>query len=110
MEIRYRNGSKGTVQRRQLPLTAYTFTDYKAQGQTLQPVIIDIARPPSGGLNAFNAYVAISRGKSCSMVRFLRDFDSSIFTNHPNIDLAECNKRLESLNDETKVRYAAGGW
>ncbi|KAF8501851.1 hypothetical protein JB92DRAFT_2741209 [Gautieria morchelliformis] len=65
MRITYGNGRKGTIHRRQLSLTAtYAFTDYKAQGQTLQPVIIDIGNPPSGGLNAFNACIAISRGRS----------------------------------------------
>jgi hypothetical protein len=56
MKIRYTDGN-----RRQLPITAaYAFTDYKAQGQSLEPVIINIGNPPSGGLNTFNAYVAIS--------------------------------------------------
>ncbi|KAF8526431.1 hypothetical protein JB92DRAFT_2700307 [Gautieria morchelliformis] len=96
------------MHRRQLPITgAYAFTDYKAQGQTLQPVIIDIGNPPTGGLNAFNAYVTISRGRSCSTVILLRDFDSSIFTNHLNADLAERDKRLEKLNEETRRRYEA---
>ncbi|KAI6031186.1 hypothetical protein BKA83DRAFT_4044971, partial [Pisolithus microcarpus] len=35
------------------------FTDYRSQGQTLQSVIVDIATPPSGGLNLFNLYVAL---------------------------------------------------
>ncbi|KAF8511393.1 hypothetical protein JB92DRAFT_2831208 [Gautieria morchelliformis] len=61
MQITYHNGRRSTVYRKQLSLTpAYAFTNYKAQGQTLQPVIVDIGNPPTGGLNAFNAYVAIS--------------------------------------------------
>ncbi|KAJ3995131.1 hypothetical protein F5050DRAFT_1574222, partial [Lentinula boryana] len=40
---------------------AYAFTDYRAQGQTIAPVIIDIASPPTGSLNLFNIYVALSR-------------------------------------------------
>jgi hypothetical protein len=111
MEICYPNSWKSTVHRKQLPITAtYAFIDYKAQGQTLQPVIVDIRNPPSGGLNAFNAYVAISQGRSCDMLRLLHDFNSSIFTKHPNVDLAECNKRLEILDKETEWRYARGGW
>ncbi|KAF8845321.1 hypothetical protein BDN67DRAFT_961632 [Paxillus ammoniavirescens] len=40
---------------RQLPLTAaYAFTDYRAQGKTINPVIVDIGTP-------FNVYVALSR-------------------------------------------------
>ncbi|KIK16994.1 hypothetical protein PISMIDRAFT_112290 [Pisolithus microcarpus 441] len=50
------------VRRLQFPITpAYAFTDYHAQGQTISSVIVDIARPPSGGLNLFNLYVALSR-------------------------------------------------
>ncbi|KAF8521802.1 hypothetical protein JB92DRAFT_2707025, partial [Gautieria morchelliformis] len=89
---------------------AYAFTDYKVQGQTLQPVVVDIGNPPSGGLNAFNVYVAISRGRSRSMIRLLRNFNSNIFTTHPNVDLANCDERLEILNKETEIRYNAGKW
>ena len=52
-----------TVTRCQLPLTlAYAFTDYRSQGQTLEPVIVDIGSPPFGRLTPFNVYVALSRG------------------------------------------------
>ncbi|KAH9170390.1 hypothetical protein EDB89DRAFT_1853550, partial [Lactarius sanguifluus] len=42
---------------------AYAFTDYKSQGQTMECVIVDIVKPPSGGLTPFNAYVTISRSR-----------------------------------------------
>ena len=58
-----KNGTKMTVTRYQLPLTlAYAFTDYRSQGQTLEPVIVDIGPPPYGRLTPFNVYVALSRG------------------------------------------------
>jgi hypothetical protein len=42
-----------TVHRKQFPLTgAYAFTDYRAQGQTIPYVLVDIASP-TGGLNLF---------------------------------------------------------
>ncbi|EIM82415.1 uncharacterized protein STEHIDRAFT_64972 [Stereum hirsutum FP-91666 SS1] len=41
--------------------SAYAFTDYRAQGQTIPYVLIDIAQPPSNGLSLFNLYVALSR-------------------------------------------------
>lgn len=57
------DGMKVTVNRRQIPLTpTYTFTDYRSQGQTLEPVIVDIAPPPHSQLTPFNVYVALSRG------------------------------------------------
>ena len=37
----------------------YTFTDYKSQGQTIEYVIIDIGRPPTGSLSPFSVYVAL---------------------------------------------------
>ena len=50
-----------TVRRRQFPTTAaYAFTDYRSQGQTLSAVVVDIASPPTAGLNLFNLYVALS--------------------------------------------------
>ena len=58
-----KDGSKITVNRTQLPLTlAYAFTDYRSQGQTLDPVIVDIGPPPYGHLTPFNIYIALSRG------------------------------------------------
>jgi hypothetical protein len=44
------------------------------------------------------------------MLRLLRDFNSTIFTKHPDLDLAECDKRLEELDKETEIRYEKGGW
>ena len=41
-----KDGNKITVNRTQLPLTlAYAFTDYRAQGQTIEPVVVDIGPP-----------------------------------------------------------------
>ncbi|KAF8998627.1 hypothetical protein BDZ89DRAFT_1028204 [Hymenopellis radicata] len=62
-----------SVKQRQFPVTlAYTFTDYRAQGQTIVPVIIDLATPPGGALNLFNIYVALSRSSGRHAVRLLR--------------------------------------
>ncbi|KAI6025363.1 hypothetical protein BKA83DRAFT_4052165 [Pisolithus microcarpus] len=42
---------------------AYAFMDYRAQGQTIPFVIVDIATPPSGGLSLFNLYIALSQSR-----------------------------------------------
>ncbi|KAF8516495.1 hypothetical protein JB92DRAFT_2252791 [Gautieria morchelliformis] len=61
-----------TVTRTQLPITAaYTFTDYRSQGQTIPTVIVDIATPPTGGLTPFNAYVQLSHSSDASSIRLL---------------------------------------
>ncbi|TFK61796.1 hypothetical protein BDN72DRAFT_731851, partial [Pluteus cervinus] len=47
---------------------AYSFTDYRAQGQTLSSVLIDISKPPCGALTLFNLYVALSRRHSAELL------------------------------------------
>lgn len=80
-----KGGQKITVNRTQLPLTlAYAFTDYRSQGQTLQPVMIDIGPPPHGHLTPFNIYVALSRGTSRDNIRLLHDFDETLLQQHPS--------------------------
>jgi hypothetical protein len=55
-----------------VPITStYTFTDYCLQGQTIFPVMVDPATPPSGGLSLFNLYVTLSRSTGRSTIRLL---------------------------------------
>ncbi|KAF8344110.1 uncharacterized protein EI90DRAFT_2901729 [Cantharellus anzutake] len=51
--------------------SAYTLTDYRAQGQTIKYVMIDLAPPPAGGLIPFNAYVALSQSSGRNMIWLL---------------------------------------
>ena len=98
-----KNGQKLTVSRTQLPLTlAYAFTDYRSQGQTLEPVIVDIGPPPHGYLTPFNIYVALSRGTGRDNIRLLRDFDSTLLEQHPCEFLRLEDERLKNLNETTK--------
>lgn len=102
-------GAKTTITRRQLALTAsYAFTDYRAQGQTIEYVIIDLGRVPSGSLSPFNAYVALSRSRGRENIRLLRDFDDKLFTTHPSNELRAEDERLENLDHVTKEKYKAG--
>ena len=92
-----------TIRRRQLPVTpAYSFTDYRSQGQTLSHSIIDIATPPSGGLTPFNVYVALSRGRGRDNIRLLRDFDEKLLMSHPCEYLRVEDERLMRLDVETE--------
>ena len=98
-----------TIEREQYALTAaYAFTDYKAQGQTMESVIIDLGKTPSGKLTAFNMYVALSRGRGRSRIRLLRDFDDRLFTTHPSEELREEDDRLDRLAESTIRRYRRG--
>lgn len=95
-----------SIIRRQIPLTsAYAFTDYRSQGQTMDAAIVDIARPPTGSITPFNAYVALSRSSGRDTIRLLRDFDETLFTKTPCNKLAAEDKRLRTLNTETLQEY-----
>ncbi len=92
-------GIQRTVHRRQYPITpAYAFTDYSAQGQTLPYVLVDIASPPTGGLNLFNVYVALLRSSGRETIRLLRDFDDEAFTQAHDAELTLEDERLEELD------------
>ena len=91
-----RSSKRFKVERRQYAMTAgYTFTDYKSQGQTIEYVIIDIGRPPTGSLSPFSVYVVLSRSRGRDTIRLLRDFDPNLFQNHPSEALRQDMKRLE---------------
>ncbi|KAF8673089.1 helicase family, partial [Rhizoctonia solani] len=93
-----------TVERWQFPITpAYAFTDYRAQGQTIPAVLVDIATPPTGGgLNAANIYVALSRSSGRKTIRLLRDFDENIFAKPIDYNLMKEDERQEELDKKTE--------
>jgi hypothetical protein len=94
------------IRRRQLAITAgYAFTDYKSQGQTIEYVIIDIGKPPTGTLSPFSVYVALSRSRGRDTIRLLRDFDENLFTTHPSEALRVEMLRLEELDRITEREY-----
>jgi hypothetical protein len=59
------------------------FTDYKSQ-ETIEYVIIDIGKPPTGSLSPFSVYVALSRSRGRDTSPLLTDFDPNLFQNHPS--------------------------
>jgi hypothetical protein len=88
-----------SVQCRQFPMTAaYGFTDYYSQGQTLPYVIIDIVSPPTGALDLFNLYVALSRSSGRSSIRLLRDFEDKLFLKSHDVALL-AEDQLEKLDE-----------
>ena len=107
--IEMSSGSKISITRRQLALTAsYLFTDYRAQGQTIEYVLIDLGRVPSGSLSPFNAYVSLLRSCGCNTIRLLRNFNDKLFTTHPLNELRAEDERLERLDHMTTEKYEAG--
>ena len=102
------NQKKVSISRQQLPITpAYAFTDYRAQAQTIEYCVVDIAKPPYGQLTPFNAYVALSRSRGRDTIRLLRDFDERLFMKHPSEHLRQEDLRLEMLDRETKAKWEA---
>jgi ATP-dependent exoDNAse (exonuclease V) alpha subunit len=99
-----------SVRRRQFPMTpAYAFTDYQSQGQTLPYVIIDIATPPTGGLDLFNLYVVLSRSSGRETIRLLRDFDDDLFKKSHDPALLAEDDRLEQRDKITKAWWQQMG-
>jgi hypothetical protein len=99
-------GRKVKLERRQLGIVpAYAFTDYKSQGQTMEYVIVDISKPPTGSLSPFSVYVALSRSRGRNTIRILRDFDPSLLMHHPSEDLRKDMERIERLDEQTRESY-----
>ncbi|KIJ05456.1 hypothetical protein PAXINDRAFT_21291 [Paxillus involutus ATCC 200175] len=90
-------------------MAAYAFTDYRSQGQTILSVLVDIATPPTGGLNLFNLYVALSRSSGRSTIRLLRDLDVKLFQASHTPELLAEDDRIEELNEKTKMWWKKTG-
>ncbi|KAJ3911376.1 hypothetical protein F5877DRAFT_55399 [Lentinula edodes] len=42
---------------------AYAFTDYRAQGQTIPSMLVDIGKPPTRTLSFFNLYLLVENDR-----------------------------------------------
>jgi hypothetical protein len=90
---------KTVIDREQYVLTPmYAFTDYKAQGQNMESVIMDLAKLPLGTLTGFNAYIALSHGRGHSTICPLQNFEEKLFTTHPSEFLRKEDEQL-AVND-----------
>ena len=95
------------VTRKQFPITgSYAFTDYRAQGQTIPYVLVDLASPPSGRLTLFNLYVALSRSIGKDNIRLLQDFQDDIFKQAHDPRLAIEDEHLKRLNRNMKAWWS----
>ena len=90
------------IRRKQFPITpAQAFTAYKAQAKTLDKVIIDLSRPPTGSLDSAYAYVSLSRSKTLSGIAILREFNEQILNMRYSLDY---NAEIKRLN-EIELKY-----
>jgi hypothetical protein len=94
-----------TIERTQLPLQpAFTMTEYKAQGRTLNNVIIDLA----GCSGSQAPYVMASRATCLSGLYILRPFDIKKIRCRPSEDLRLETLRLDELYMKTLANYSSG--
>ena len=93
-----------TITRTQLPLLpAYAYTDYKAQGRSLDYAIVD----PASSLSLQGVYVMLSRVRNIRGLAILRPFAMKKIHTRPTQELRNELRRLDTLDHATKVAYDA---
>ena len=96
------NNKSIAITRKQIPLIpSYSYTDYKAQGRTLDHAIVDLA----SSRNVQSAYVMLSRIKALSGLLILRDFPSGRVEKELSSEFREEFKRLRTIDDRSKNWY-----
>jgi len=91
-------------------VAGYTFMDHKAQGQTIENVIVDNGLTQRFSVDTFAAYIALSQSQGWETIRLLRDFDDKIFTKHPSEHLWNEDTCLAALMWSTKTRFESGAY
>ena len=69
--------------------------NHKAQGQTLENIIVDVGTTNNFPVTPFLTYVALSQSRGRDTIRLLRDFNETIFTKYPLEDLQLEDERLD---------------
>ncbi|KAF8959818.1 hypothetical protein BDZ97DRAFT_1666644, partial [Flammula alnicola] len=91
--------------------TAYAFTDYRLQGQTMPFALVDIGPPPSSILSLFNLHVALSRSSGRDTIRLLRDFDDKMFTKAHDPELLDPDLSPKLANGGPyRMKMNVGEW
>jgi hypothetical protein len=91
-----------SYRRLQIPLVpAYSYTDYKSQGRTLDSAIVDLATARGQG-----PYVMLSRVKSLNGLLILRPFPSKRIFERMSGELRDKLGRLVSLENRTKAEWS----
>ncbi|KAG1780903.1 hypothetical protein EV702DRAFT_1177654 [Suillus placidus] len=94
--------SSVNIRRTQLPiLPGWAFTDFKVQGNSLSPVIVDLTYARS----LQSIYVMLSRASSLHNVGILRWFSSKMLQLALQGDAREELKRLSGIADDTRQKY-----
>jgi hypothetical protein len=105
-QLRFPGGRTKSVKQRQLPITGvYAFTDYRVQGQMIGHIIIDLAKPPTGTLTPFSAYVALSQSSGRETIHLLQDFNESLFMQPACEALKQADSLFEGQHKETMKHW-----
>ena len=93
-----------SVSRTQLPLLpSYAYTDYKAQGRSLDAAIVD----PNSASTLQGVYVMLSRVKTMKGLAILRPFPDKKINQRLSQELRDELRRLDRLNEATLQTYPA---
>ena len=93
------------IKRKQVPVEpGFAITAHKAQGQTMDRVVVDLA----GCSGTEQPYVMASRCTSIEGLIALREFDFSKISKRRSEDLRKEFARLELLELKTIIKYASG--
>jgi len=90
------------IKRKQVPMEpGFAITAHKAQGQTMEKVVIDLA----GCSGTEQPYMMVSRSTSIDGLIILRDFKFGKITKRHSKDLRKEFARLETLRLQTVLKY-----
>lgn len=95
-------------------IPAYAFTNDKSQGQTINPVIVDLTKTaykdgPQPSREGY--YVAMSRGSGADNIRILRPVAQNmldLLKKGPSEFIRRHDKLLQNHHDITKAKWEAG--
>jgi hypothetical protein len=95
------------VTRTQLPIVpAFAITTYKAQGLTMNKIVVDL-QVPVGTLQVASIYVPLSRVKRAEDIVILRPFDMKVLQVRPSFVQDIELKRLDELDRKTQRECAS---
>ncbi|CAF1563349.1 unnamed protein product [Rotaria magnacalcarata] len=95
------------ITKTQLPIVpAFTITTYKAQGLTMNKIVVDL-QVPLGTMQVVSIYVPLSRVKKAEDVAILRPFALKVLQIRPSLAQDAELKRLEQLNRKTQKECAS---
>ena len=107
-ELKFEHGKshkRCTIRRKQVPIEpGFAVTVYKAQGQTMNRVIVDL----TGCTGTEPPYMMVSRATSLDGLVVLRDFDARQITKRRSEDLRKEFSRLTLLKWQTIVDHGCG--